>query len=342
MRLLSLGVDRGRGNLLGIEPCVAATDYRSASRLQEKLGVCLRSARDAGLIGEKTVAVFPEYTGTWLVAADEPDAVFRATRVTDATRSIALRHPLGFLAGLVSARAADRSAEAVFRLKARRAAADYQRVFSSLAGQYRVTIAAGSIVLPSPSVRDGSLCPGDGPLFNVSAVFCPDGRISPRLVSKCHPTAEEQRFISAGAPADLPCFETPAGSLGVLVCADSWFPDCWARMRDLGVEMVAVVSFCQGEGSWALPWNGYSGACLPPDVDPADIGRITEGEAWGKYALAGRLCSCSARCAVNVFLRGRLWDLGTDGVTTLAREGEVVTGRPQDALTGTIAACWLL
>jgi predicted amidohydrolase len=342
MRLLSLGEDRGRGNLLGIEPHLTVADYRSAERLQETLGARLRAARDARLLGERTVVVFPEYTGTWLVAADESERVFRAARVADAARAIALRHPVAFLVGLGASRGADRASETLFRLKARRVAAHYQRIFSSLAAQFRVTTVAGSIVLPAPSVREGILCPGNGPLFNVSAVFGPDGRISPRLARKCHPTADEQGFISAGAASDLPCFETPAGRLGVLVCADSWFPDCWARMQDLGVETIAVVSFAQGDGSMMLPWKGYSGAPLPHDVDPADVGRITEGQAWQKYAMAGRIGSCRARCGVNVFLRGRLWDLGSDGVTTLAWDGDVLTDRPDDSGPGgTLACCWL-
>jgi hypothetical protein len=48
-------------------------------------------------------------------------------------------------------------------------------------------------------------------------------------------------------------------------------------------------------------------------VDSSDEGRLREGEAWGKYALAGRLAESGARAGINVFLRGHLWDLGADG-----------------------------
>ncbi len=113
-------------------------------------------------------------------------------------------------------------------------------------------------------------------------------------------------------------------------------------MRELGVQMVAVVSFAHGNGSSTRPWAGYSGAPCPADVDSADIGTITEAEAWRRYALAGRAGTSRARCGVNVFLRGSLWDLGSDGRTTMVRDGEVcVLGPPDPAQPGTIASCWL-
>jgi hypothetical protein len=48
-------------------------------------------------------------------------------------------------------------------------------------------------------------------------------------------------------------------------------------------------------------------------VDAADRHRLTEGQAWIKYALSGRIHSSGARCGVNVFLRGKLWDHDSGG-----------------------------
>ena len=346
MRVAALGTDRGRGNLLGVEPLLAVDDYRSAEALEAVADGGLREAREAGLLGERTVAVFPEYIGAWLVAAGAPERVFQAARATDAVRAIVSRRPGAFLWRLAVSRAADRPTESLFRLQAVAAAQAYQQVFSRLARRYRLTVVAGSIILPGPRVDDGALRPGRGPLVDTSVVFGPDGAILPMLVRKCHPTADELGFVVGGAAADLPSFRTPAGVLGVLVCADSWFPDCWARMRGLGVEMVAVVSFSHGDGSWQLPWKGYSGAALPPDVEPGDVGRLTEEQAWRRHALAGRIGSSGARCGINVFLRGSLWDLGSDGRTTMVRDGEVQVLRPTAIAPGspsggTLASLWI-
>ena len=65
----------------------------------------------------------------------------------------------------------------------------------------------------------------------------------------------------------------------------------------------------------------------------------TEGEAWRKYALAGRLAQSGARHGLNVFLRGSLWDMKADSGTAIAvREGEV---REAGRAGGALLNLWL-
>ena len=54
------------------------------------------------------------------------------------------------------------------------------------------------------------------------------------------------------------------------------------------------------------------------------MGRIDEATAWRKYALAGRIASSGARAGLNVFLHGKLWDLGAEGGRSLAIRGETL------------------
>jgi hypothetical protein len=54
------------------------------------------------------------------------------------------------------------------------------------------------------------------------------------------------------------------------------------------------------------------------------VGQLCESEAWRKYALSGRLAASGARCGINVFLRGSLWDLGSCGRSLAVREDEVM------------------
>jgi hypothetical protein len=97
---------------------------------------------------------------------------------------------------------------------------------------------------------------------------------------------------------------------------------------------VSVPSFISSTGLWDKPWGGYDGHPAPADAELADIGRLTEGEAWRKYALAGRLAQSGARHGLNVFLRGTLWDIVADSGTAVAvREGVVhQAGRAGGAL----------
>ena len=307
------GKDEGAGNLLGVQPYMVPADYASAERFRAKLDSYLAVAEAKGFVNARTVAVFPEYVGTWLVALDEKTVMYEAPDIRTALRLVALTRPLAFAGSFLTSAERDRTRGASFRMKAAAMAAAYQDAFSRLAGGRRITIVAGSIVLPEPRVEQGRLVVGAGPLRNVSAVFGPDGRIESRLVRKAFLIEEEKSLLVAGPVGDLPVFETPAGRLGVLIGDDSWYPEAYRVLREKRVDLVAVPSYAAADDCWGRPWTGYDGAPAPPDVDPTDIARLTEGQAWRRYALSGRLQSSGARAGVNVFLRGALWDLGDDG-----------------------------
>jgi predicted amidohydrolase len=313
----SWGEDTGNGNLLGIQPWMEPADYASRGRFFAKLDAYLDEARRRSFIRDKTVVVFPEYLGVWLVAAGEKRAVYSAKSLTAAARIIAASNLFAFLRALAAVRAPDRTVAALFVMKAGSMARIYRSVFSELARKYGVTIVAGSIFLSEPIVRDGVVVPGRGPLYNTCVVYDPQGRAREPAVRKAFPTEEEQRYVAAGRAGDLPVFETPAGRLGVLICADSWYPEAYQALEERGVDIIAAPSFVHRDGAWEQPWRGYSGAQPPRDVDENDVGALTEGEAWRKYALPGRIGASRARVGMAVFLRGRLWGLGSDGETTV-------------------------
>ncbi len=326
--ITSAGADTGHGNLLAVQPYMLPEDYASAGRLCEKLSGYLEAARQSGWINARTIAVLPEYIGTWLVAAGENVKVYQADRIESAMRLLALRHISPFLKAFLSSREKDRVTASLFRMRAGQMARDYTQVFSGLARQFGITLVAGSILLPSPRVTDGQVTAGNGPIYNVSAVFKPDGQAHLTLAFKEFPIDSELPFIKPWMPdpgVTAPVFETPAGRLGVLVCADSWYPEAYARLKKGGVEVVAVPSFATGNGQWQIPWGGYNGALTPEDVDPGDAGRLTEGQAWQKYALAGRLAQSGAFAGANVFLHGALWDLGSDSGCSLVMNGTIPT-----------------
>ncbi len=311
--LLESGQDAGCGNLLGVQPWMVAADYASQSSLRDKLASYLEIASGHGWLGPRTIVVWPEYIGTWLAVTETAAAAIRARTLSGAMRALALRHFPGLLRAFLVTPEQDRLAGAIFRTRAQAMAHHYQAVFSGLAREYAVTMVAGSTVLPSPEVVDGGVTAGDGPLYGTTAVFGPDGRAYPDLVRKAFPIGSELSFMTPGSVEDLPAFETPAGRLGVLICADSWYPASYRRLEALGVALVAVPSYIATAGAWDRPWRGYDGAPAPNDVDPADVGRLTEAQAWKKYALAGRMAGSGARAATNVFLSGALWDLGAEG-----------------------------
>lgn len=310
-----------KGSITGIQPYMVPADYRTADALYKKLSRYLTIAKKNGSFTPATVVVFPEHTGTWLVALHEKASVYSADTSEDALQTVAASHPASFLYYYLKSSAGDKAAEAVFKLKAKQMALAYQEVFGRLAREYQATVVAGSIVLPAPNLMNGQLLPSEGPLYNVSAVFAPDGTIQAPLVLKSHPTREEQEFCVAGPEADLPVFETAAGRLGVLICADSWYPRGYNILRNKGAEVLAVPSYLPGNEIWSSPWAGYNGSSTPEDVLSTDTGSLTEGQAWQKYALAGRAPVAGFRTGINVFLRGELWELGAKGHPTIVSGG---------------------
>ncbi|WP_334079189.1 carbon-nitrogen hydrolase family protein [Microbulbifer sp. M83] len=327
----------GAANLVSIQPWLQPADYIDGAQLHRKLHGYLARADREGWLGPRTVVVFPEHIGTWLVASGEGLLTFRAGGTASAMVWAALGNLPTFSSALyrevAAGDTADPFAAALFNAKAEVMASEYQEVFSGLATKFGVTVVAGSIVLPDPAVDGQSIQPGDGPLYNSSFVFDAGGDIH-GPVRKVYPIESELPFTRPSR-APLPVFDTPAGRLAVLVCADSWYPDTWAQVS--GADLVAVPSFSTPSGIWAQPWQGYNGAGAPQDVDPGDVGHISEGEAWYRYALAGR--GRHLRGGINTFLRGDLWDLGDDGRTTAVVHGRVLQGAQRDGAV--ISSIWL-
>lgn len=208
------GTPADRGNLLGIQPELFPTDYQSPERLHRKLAAYLQAARDQGFLNAKTVVVLPEHIGTWLMVGGEKDELYQATTLKEAMNWLAVSNPLAFIQALVSAQGDNRLGDAYLRMKAERMAHDYQALFGGLAKEFGITLVAGSIVLPEPSVSDGELKVGRGALYNSSLVFGSDGRPIGQPQRQRHPVFEQQDVLGADHPA-APSSSTPP-------------PDAWA------------------------------------------------------------------------------------------------------------------
>ncbi|MGH8433609.1 MAG: nitrilase-related carbon-nitrogen hydrolase [Pseudomonas sp.] len=314
---LNQGQPGERGNLLGIQPELFSGDYQSVDLLHLKLAAYLEKARSEGLLNHRTIAVLPEHIGTWLVASGEKPEVYQARTVKEAMAWLAASNPLKLARALISAQGEDRLADALFRMKGNAMARDYQDLFGGLAKEFGITLVAGSIVLPEPRVENGALMVGTGPLYNISLVFGSDGAPLGQPQRKTFPIRDEQGFTAAAPVAALQVVNTPAGRLGVLICADSWYPATYIELARSGVELLAVPAFLTGNGHWSKPWGGYNGAVTPADVT-LKPGELSEGEAWQRLAMAARLSSSGAQAGVTVFMRGQLWDMGSDGQSLLA------------------------
>lgn len=314
--VVSYGTDKGLGNIVGIEPWIKPADYASQTALTGKLDGYLAEAKNRGLLRENTVVVLPEYIGTWLVAANEHPYVYKAPNLKAAMAVIILTHPVDFTKAYLQSNERDRITAAIFRMKSAVMLEAYRNTFFMLSIKYGVPIIAGSIVLPRAEASTGRLRARGGPLNNISVMYNSDGSLYPALVEKRYPTADEIGFTAASRNP-LPIFETKAGRIGALICADAWYPDCYTDLAKERPDVLVVPSYGGSPGAWSRPWNGYSGHAAPKDVDMSDVNKLTEAEAWRKYATLGRYRSAGVRDALNIFMRGNMWGMHGDAQTMI-------------------------
>ena len=318
--------------LIGIQPYMEVQDYFYKATFKEKLSNYLHEAKNQGVLSKQSVVIFPEYVGTWLVLEGEKRAISKEKTLTDAMTLMVLSNFFEF--GIFYFQhhgEKDKAAAALFRMKSRKMAKSYYLTFSELAKEFKTTLVAGSIILPEPRVVNGELeIDPRGKLYNASFVFGSDGKIIGKPILKTFPIESEQDFLTSASAEELPMFELPIGKTSVLICADSWFPSAYENARKNQAELILVPSYCTGEGTMAKLWQGYSGQEEPAGTDLSDIGNITEQAAWEKYALPGQIKKSGASYGMNVFLRGKLWDLGTDGQPFVIAKGELVKISPAE------------
>ncbi|TGL50284.1 carbon-nitrogen hydrolase family protein [Leptospira kemamanensis] len=305
-----------RGTVIGIEPYLTKYSYASEESFYTSVREYVEKAKDNDAIFvDRTILVFPEYIGTWLVVTAEDKSIFEKETIAEAMETLVKQNLGSFLWHYLfsNSYAEDHLKETLFRMKAWQMADRYQRIFSRLALEYRVAIVAGSIVLPHPKVVEGKITPTDGSLENVSFYFHPDGRVDEQIVRKLFPIAEEKQFLSEGELNQNPTYRTSLGKLYTMVCADSWFPEVYEALENSEAEILVVPSFVAPNEAWLEKWNGYNGYANPKDVSGKDIGSITEKTAWKRYAMLGRLKNPKVKLGINVFFRGKIWDMTAGG-----------------------------
>ena len=339
---ITLAVNEGqpaeRGNLLGIQPELFPADYQSLERLHLKLAAYLQNARDHGLINAKTIVVLPEHIGTWLMLSGEKNQLYQATRLREAMHWLSISNPVQFMRAWISATGDNRMDDAYLRMKAPAMARDYQMLFGGLAKEFGVTVVAGSIALPNPSVSQGHVQIGHGALYNASVVFAPDGLPLGDPQRQLYPIYDERGFIQPGDENSLSVVDTPAGRLGILIGSDSWYPDNYRKLNAKGAQLIAVPAFVTGRDTWGRPWRGFKSVSTPPEVSlkPEET---SEGEAWHRLSLISQQPISQATAGMSVFLRGQFWDLGSAGQSFLSSNGQIFADA--DARGARLLNIWL-
>lgn len=171
------GTVEARANLLIVRPELFPSDYRSPDHLRLKLAAILDRAHDNGLLNEHSVVALPDQIGTWLLLGGERSELYGARSLSEAQAWLLLDNPHRMAWTWLQSEGFPGVGETLLRMKAEKMARDYQQLFGSLAREYRITLLAGSLLLPEPRVENGRLLTGKGQLHNFAPVFGPDGNL---------------------------------------------------------------------------------------------------------------------------------------------------------------------
>lgn len=106
-------------------------------------------------------------------------------------------------------------------------AVSFEERLTAVSVEREITVVVG-LAKPAPGPA--------GVLFNVAGVHMPDGTTV--YVAKTHLPRIERHYFAAGD--DMPVVDTPAGRLGLLICADASFPETARALALRGAEIICV------------------------------------------------------------------------------------------------------
>lgn len=302
-------------NIIGIQPYMEVSDYFNQVSFKDKIRQYLVAASDKEFIKEHTLVVYPEYIGTWLLLLEEKHNLAEKETLKEVISTMIYSNAFDYFLGyLKTGDEENTEVSSIFRMKAKVMLKAYYETFSELSIETNTYIVAGSIVLPEPRVVDGEIyLKLNGPLYNASFIFGPDGKVVGDPILKAFPNANELPYTAAADPKNSTVFELPFGKTTVLLCNDSWHQEAYKNAIIDSAEIIIVSSFCTSNHSMTSKWSGYDGKESSLNFEMGDVGEITTVEAWEKYSLPAHIQNTKAHVGMNVFFRGDLWDLGSDG-----------------------------
>lgn len=256
----SSGVDAGKGNLVGVQPFFTAADYCDQQHFYDAIYPYFKKAQAAGWLQPKTIVVLPENTGSWLVFAHEKREIYQADSMRQAVATIVNSNIFFFIRNLLSTPADDKIKHAFVYMKAAAMVRIYTAVFSSLAKEFGVTIAAGSLVLPQPSLDTrGRIRVKKGPLYYSAFLFNPDGKIRAQPVFRKLPEykPETDPGVDTSARAVI---STGAGTIVVTAGETS-------TLSPSGLKEVKAGVFLNGSDKiWDAVWWTQNSFGIPPEA----------------------------------------------------------------------------
>lgn len=302
-----------RVNLVAVQARTELKDYRDRETFHAKMASLMeRTAAEVDL-SLPTLVSYPELVGMYLSFVPFYwDDLKDESSLESAATKIVMKN-LARL-GENDRRSPEAAARRLLFIDtALEAEAIYVETFSTLAREYGVYLAAGSIALPpteqEPS-KGGRHLLDPTRVYNTAYLFSPRGLCLNRVPKVNMTEPFEVRVFDSGPRSELVPVDTPLGRVGTLVCWDGFHETLVERYDALGVDILLQPSYNQH------PWDGPCSYGAPG----------TEGETRLATSCVAMIQGReNIQFGVEAFMVGAVFeDMLAEGLSYVARN----TGRP--------------
>ncbi len=302
----SIGYDHNAGNIVAVQAYMNVLDYSTQERFYEKLDSYLKEAKRKGFIKEGTIILFPEHIGTPLFLLGEKKDLYAANTLSSALNQIAIGNLIGYLKVTGKNAFSENNSGTILKMKAKEMKSVYENAFRKLASFYRVTIIAGSILLPEPEIDPNTnlLVIKNGKFFNASFIFLPEGKLYSKFLVKQN-LAKTEKQIANSLQSENAFLEFK--NIGVLLSNDSLYNSIYdEKVKNKEVLISPSILIEKDE----IDWNDDDIYSKKENLDSS----LTQAELWRKYSIFEKMkTNPSTRVIVQVFLLGKFFDINLEG-----------------------------
>lgn len=277
------------------------SDYRDAASFELKIRSLMNRFQNKADPQYPSLVAFPEDVGAPLVFLGELESIKGAKTLSQAVFKVIRRHLPALFRLRLKYRVGWFRALALY--KGAEMAQVYLDVFSKMAREYRVYLAAGSVLLPEfPGLDQGApmFALQDGCIYNMAFLFGPDGRCL-GYQKKTHlvPGLEDAAGfdLCAGSLESLKVFVTPLGRIAIAVCLDCFKAPVVAYLRSQNADILIQPS------ANSKPWT------------------LEEQRDWMAGCWQAMQEGNAFQAAVNPMMTGTLFDLSFEGQSSILLAG---------------------
>lgn len=314
--ILNNGQNVGRGNLLGMQVFMTGRDYSTEYTFYDQLESLLQQAKYNGFLNHQTTVLFPEHIGTFLVLVDENPKITNSKDFQEALSFIKSKQDYKFKFGFLDKGSIAKDIESVLKYKAEKMKNVYFKVFSKLATIYGIHIVAGTIVLPSPIVKNGKIFLREGKLQNVSFVFKPDGSVMESQFIKKTTSEIESSVVSVDSNKTIPMVKSnnlPYVST-ILTSHDTLGNASYVLNTEKRPDAILSPSCLLKKEDLKWYFKKYAKK-FNPDIQETIKTNAMATDLWLTYTLPQWIFFSGAQIGLQIFLKGEILGIEFSGVS---------------------------